>query len=132
MKKLDLALKYLNEQTPYTWQRTTMGGNCTAYETETEFGTLVIQNEQGFAPENWGLPFTIVLELDGVVMFTQQTTSGAIHSLELENCLDCGAIVAYNSAEQEWFHSDDYDLNTCFLARKSGRTRKFQTTKKEQ
>jgi len=130
MQNLDLALKFLNDQTPFTWKRTTLGGNYTAYmtEPETEFGAVLITSPEGFAPENWGEKFNLIVDLEGVVMFQQLTTIGEIHSLEFENCLDCGAIVAYNSVCLEWFHSDDYELNTCFLARRSGERTNSTTT----
>ena len=132
MQNLDLALKLLNDQTPFTWKRTTLGGNYTAYETETDFGTVLITSPEGFAPTNWGEKFHLIIDLEGVTMFQQLTTIGEIHSLEFENCLDCGAIVAYNSVCLEWFHSDDYELETCFLARRSGqRVNSTTTTQKD-
>ena len=128
MQNLELARKFLNDQTPFTWQHTTLGGNYTAYETETEFGTVLITSPEGFAPTNWSEKFNLIVDLDGVTMFQQLTTIGEIHSLEFENCLDCGAIVAYNSVCLEWFHSDDYELNSCFLARRSGERENSTTT----
>jgi hypothetical protein len=131
MQKLDLAQKFLNENTPYTWELETLGGNNTAWKTQAEYGEIFIGDGAGNAPTNWGQPFKIFLEVDGIEMFLGTTTIGAIHNLEFENCLTCEAIVLYNSALGEWFHSDDYDLNECFQARRNGKA-PHNTTKENQ